>query len=143
MAVAFALAVDGSDFSDWATGYPDVERVTELAYDSDGDGIPNGIEAWFGTHPGQSNPGIENIATNGTVISLTHPVSSSMPDDLQGSYQWSTNLNDWYECDGIDGPATGETLTTSSQIEQNTATVTFNASGTMERIFLRPAVTQP
>ena len=60
--------------------------------------------------------------------------------DLEGSYQWSANLVDWYACDGLDGPATGETVSASPQVNAGTAEVTISPSASMSHLFVRVGV---
>jgi hypothetical protein len=49
----------------------DAERSCEEAYgwgrldDSDGDSLANGLEAWFGTHPGEHDQAFSGFATDG------------------------------------------------------------------------------
>ena len=119
---AFGLAVADQDFAD----------------DSDGDNLSNGLEAWFGTHPGQPNTGLANISTNGNITTFTHPQNATAPDDLIGHYEWSPNLTDWY-ANGT-GPSGGATVAFSASIRGGTTTVTATVAGLAERIFLRAGV---
>ena len=110
-----------------------------LADDPDGDGIPNAIEAWFGTHPGQFNSGLAHLTTRGLTTTFTHPQAELPPSDVSGIYQWSPDLVDWYAVDGIDGPPGGRTviMIPSTAGTTTTVTVTVTASGALERLFLR------
>jgi hypothetical protein len=135
-AAAFVIA---NNFANWIADY-EVGGAVGLGDDPESDGLPNGIEAWFGSDPGDFSPGLANIALVGTDITFTHPVAPIMPDDLEGCYQWSTNLVDWYACDGLDGPATGEKVSASSQVDTGTATVTVSPSEYLPQLFVRAAV---
>jgi hypothetical protein len=137
--VAAAAFVIARTFTNWIADY-DLGGATALGDDLDGDSLPNGVEAWFGSHPGEFSPGLPNIAFATTDITFTHPVSPMMPDDLEGFYQWSMNLVDWYACDGLDGPATGVTVSASSQVNAGTATVTISPSGSQPHLYVRAAV---
>ncbi len=143
VAAAFALATAGNNFSDWISDFSEVGDLTGLADDPDGDGVPNGVEAWFGTHPAESSGGLANLAVNGTTMTFTHPRNANPPTDLDIRYQWSPNLVDWYACDGADGPITGETVHVSSNTVDTTTTVTTTASEPMDGLFLRAEVVQP
>jgi hypothetical protein len=111
-----------------------------LDQDPDGDGLANGLEAWFGTHPGEFNAGLANLATAGTTTTFAHPQNESLPSDLTGFYEWSPNLIDWYAGDGADGPASGPTVAFSVETVGTTTRVSAEASVALERLFLRAGV---
>ena len=113
-----------------------------LGDDPDGDGVPNGIEAFFGSNPSEASSGLIALNVNGDQISFTHPQSDEPPTDLQLSYRWSINLVDWYDCDGTDGPDSGETVNVSSDIVGGTNTVTVTPSADVGCLFLRTKVQQ-
>jgi hypothetical protein len=121
---SFGLAESDKDFSD----------------DPDGDGLANGLEAWFGTHPGQFNAGLAGLATNGTVTTFTHPQNATPPGGVTGSYEWSPNLADWYPSGS--GPAGGPTVTFVPHTVGTTTTVTATASEVLTRLFLDLIATQ-
>jgi hypothetical protein len=109
--------------------------------DPDGDGLDNGLEAWFGTHPGQFNPGLAQIATDDTTTTFTHPQNEDPPADVAGFYQWSPDLIGWYAGDGVDGPPGGPTVTITSETIVGTTTVTAVASEAAAMMFMRAGVT--
>ena len=121
---AFGLAVVDQDFDD----------------DSDGDRLANGLESWFGTHPGQWNSGLAIGSTVGLATTFTHPQNATPPNDLTGYYEWSPNLDVWYTSGT--GPGGGATVTFSANTSGTTTTVTATASEAVERIFLRAGVMQ-
>jgi uncharacterized sulfatase len=110
--------------------------------DLDGDGLANGLEAWFGTNPTEFSTGIVIGSTDGTTTTFTHPQNFNAPDDINGTYQWSQNLEDWYAGDGVDGPGGGPTVTISSSVSGSTATVTATASGAVNQLYVRVVVSQ-
>ncbi len=133
---ASGLGGGGNDFSDWSAGYA-VGGLTGFGDDPDGDGLGNGTEAWFGTDPMQKSAGLVGVSTDGFTSAFTHPQNETPPDDVSGSYEWSTNLGDWYVGDGVDGPPGGVTVTIVSNTVGTATTVTTSASGELGELFLR------
>ena len=131
-----------NDFNSWIDDFSLAPADQDFADDSDGDGLENGLEAWFGTHPGQFNSGLAVVSSTGLITTFTHPQNTSAPDDLTGYYQWSPNLIDWY-LSGT-GPSGGPIVTFTASTSDSTTTVTATASASegTERIFLRAGVSQ-
>ena len=135
----FGVDTTSNTFANWIGGY-DVGVLTGFGDDMDGDDLANGLEAWFGTHPGQWNSGLALGSTVGLVTTFTHPQNSTPPEDLTGYYEWSPNLTDWFTTGT--GPSGGATVTFSASTTGTTTTVTATASEAVERVFLRAGVMQ-
>jgi hypothetical protein len=135
-----ATAVPTNDFNSWIAGFGLDPADQDFDDDSDLDGLDNGLEAWFGTHPGQFNGGLADLSSNDITTTFTHPQNLSAPADVSGFYQWSPNLTDWY-ASGT-GPVGGPTVIMNPVTVGGTTTVTASASEVIEHLFLRIGVSQ-
>ena len=110
----------------------------------DGDGIENGVENFFGTHPGTFTQGLIAGSKSGNTFIFTHPQNASPATDLSASYRWSTDLTTFH----LGGATSGGTTVTFTA-EQNTPSpgftrVTATATGTIPaRLFVDVMVTGP
>ena len=131
-----------NDYDSWvsdpALGIAVANRGFDL--DIDGDGLSNGVEAWFGTDPRAFNKGLLEIATNGLTTTFSHALNPQAPDDLTGSYEWSTDLVNWFLGNGIAGPPGGPTVNIVASPSQTTTTVTATSSVAQTHLFLRARV---
>lgn len=114
----------------------------DFALDLDGDGLSNGVEAWFGTDPRAFNAGLTDLGTNGTTTTFSHPRNPQAPNDLTGTYEWSANMVDWYAGNGIAGPPGGPTVNIVASPAQSNTTVAATSSASLPRRFLRARVPQ-
>ena len=126
-------------FSEWMAGY-NVGAETGFDQDPDGDGIANGLEAWFGTGPDTFTAGLSTPTAVGLNVTFSHPINEHAPSDMNGVHEWSPNLSDWYAGDGIDGPPSGLTVTITANASANTANVTATVSETYGSFFFRVKV---
>lgn len=127
-------------FVNWIDGFELDPAEKDFGDDVDGDHLANGLEAWFGTHPGQFDVGISILNSNGTTTTFEHPQNDDPPSDLSGYYEWSPNLNDWYTSGS--GPSGGPTVSFVPSTVGTTTTVTTMASETLDKLFLRVGVMQ-
>jgi hypothetical protein len=131
------LAAEASGYVNWTANYPELD-LTDSSADNDLDGLPNLIESWFGTDPGQQDSGPTAVSSSGTTTVFTHPKNATSLSDVQGTYQWSPNLVDWY--DSGDGPSGGPTATMSANTVESMNTVTLTTSEETPRVFFRVTV---
>ena len=106
----------------------------------DGDGLSNGVEAWFGSNPRAFNPGLTELSTSGLTTTFGHPRNPNAPSDLTGNYEWSTDMVNWYPGNGIAAPPGGPTVNIVPSPATTATTVTATASQAMPRLFLRARV---
>ena len=125
-------------FADWIAGY-NVGGQTGFDQDPDGDGIPNGQEAWFGTRPDVFTQDLSGLGTDGTTTTFSHPRNENPPSDVTGFYEWSPDLSNWFGSGS--GPVAGSTVTLTPVTNGATTTVTATASEALSRMFLRVGVT--
>lgn len=131
----------GNTFGDWISGFSvgDLDGVNE---DADADGIENGIENYFGTAPDAFSQGLLSGTKSGNAFTFSHPQNAAPASDLTPAYRWSTDLVNWYDGDGADGPGGGPTVTATPNTVGGTTTVTATTSESLPKLFLRVQVTQ-
>jgi hypothetical protein len=135
--VAASFVIDS--FSSWVDIY-DLDELDGMEDDFDGDGVPNAIEAWFGTRPDVFSTGVLLVGRNGNNMQFSHPRSEAPPGDLGGHYMWSKDLVVWHECNGADGPLSGERVNVALETVGNTTIVTAIPSGPMQFMFIKLVV---
>lgn len=127
-------------FADWIASFPGVGTQTGLSDDPDGDGIPNGVENFFGSNPGIFSQGLVagEVTGGGTSFTFTHP-QGTLADDLIATYQWSTDLVSFQPA----GTLANTTVAFSTSTVNGVTTVTADVSGTIpDNLFVRVLVNQ-
>ena len=133
----------GDTFAGWIAGFPGVGAQIGFDQDPDGDGIANGVEAWFGTDPAAASAGLTQLSKTDSVFSVQHPVADPLLSDVSGSYEWSLDLVTWHPATTI---TVGDTrVTIASTSNAGIATVTADTAGSVNpplTLFLRAVATR-
>jgi len=136
--------ISKQDYATWIGRFPDVGALTGFNDDPDGDGTKNGIESIFGTNPGTTSRGIEEINRSGNTVTFRHPQSANPPTDITAQYVWSTGLENFH-ADGQEVGGTTVAFTTSPNTPSaGITTVTATITGTVpEKLFVSVKHSQP
>ena len=115
----------------------------DLADDPDGDGIDNGVENFFGTHPGTFTQGLIAGSKNGNSFTFTHP-QGTLATDLTATYRWSTGLSTFHPGGATSGGTTVNFTTEANTPSPGFTRVTAMVTGTLPgRLFVDVGVTGP
>ncbi|MES2474395.1 MAG: immunoglobulin domain-containing protein [Verrucomicrobiota bacterium] len=118
-----------NDFAAWIASY-NVGSLNGFDDDADGDGIKNGLENFFGTHPALSNQGITQVARTGSNLTFQHPQSATAASDVTVSYRWSTNLAAFHASGAASGGTTVTITPALNTPSTGTTSVTASVTGT-------------
>lgn len=130
-----------SDYAAWVAGYSGLGSATGFDDDPDGDNLKNGLENYFGTHPGTFNAGLNIVQLSGGSFTFSHPLNDTPADDITASYKWSTDLSTFH---GSGATVSGTTVSfVPGTPSSGMVDVTANISGTIpDKIFVRLEVLQ-
>ncbi len=131
-----------SGYAEWIapffTGVTD-PLIIGFEADPDGDGIPNGVEALIGGIPNVPGVnGISEVTKIGDIYSFLYVQASSVPDGIEPTYQWSTDLVNWQSS----GESAGGVTVTLNEFVYDEESFTYEVraqvtAGTTSKVFLR------
>jgi autotransporter-associated beta strand protein len=107
---------------------------TAFASDTDGDGIPHGVEGGLGTNPGAHTTGMfEDMSLPlAGQMTFTHPYQNPSPvSDVELHYRWSTDLETFHASGHSDGETEVVFTRQADDPEAGVATVTATITGTI------------
>jgi hypothetical protein len=138
------VVYDPQTFAGWMNGFANLGGLTGFNDDADGDGVKNGMEAFFGSAPNVSNSGLSPISSGPNSLTFTHPQANPPLTDVTGFYEWSLDLTNWH----ASGSPSGGTTVTISAVQNTPQTGTTSVTATVDgtntgKIFLRAVAKQP
>ena len=146
-ATAWSFTTAGTpvnSFANWISVFGLAPADQDLGDDPDGDGIPNGVENFFGTNPSVPSGGLVAGAVSGNTFTFTHPQNASPAADLTASYRWSTDLATFHLGGETSGGTTVNFTTEANTPSPGFTRVTATATGTLpDRLFVDVKVTGP
>lgn len=129
------------NFTDWIDSFNGLGELTAFGDDADGDGLKNGIENYFGTHPGEASQGLVAQSLSSNTFTFTHPLNGSPATNISASYRWSKDLSG-FQADGATHEGTTVNFTQSEPID-GMVTIQATITGTaLERLFVDLVVTE-
>ena len=128
-----------NSYTNWIATYPAVGSLTGFTDDADGDGIPNGVENFFGTDPGKTSGGLVAGAKSGNTFTFTHPQNATPADGVSAVYRWSKDLVTFHADGASDGG--GTQVSFHAVVNGGIATVTATVNGPADKLFVDIQVT--
>ncbi len=119
----------GDTFAGWILGFTGLDGKIDFDDDPDGDGLKNGLEYYFGTHPGEPSGGLAAISAGGDTLTFRHPRNTEGVGGLSAAYLWSTDLVNFHESGAASGGTTVVLAAAPGSPSIETTTVTATIDG--------------
>ncbi|RYD44499.1 MAG: hypothetical protein EOP85_09405, partial [Verrucomicrobiaceae bacterium] len=116
--------------------------ATGFLPDSDGDGIPNGVEHILGTNPNTASAGLVGVSSTGTSAVFSHTLNPSLASDVSHSYQWSTDLVEWKASGTTNSGGTTAVITPAAPVNGVVTVTIAVTAGPSGKLFGRLVATQ-
>jgi hypothetical protein len=124
IATAFTITA-GNTYSSWLTANA---PATGFQTDTDGDGVPNGVENVLGSSPNTFNQGLTEVASTANSVTFKHTLNPTVASDVTYSYRWSTDLTEWKADGETNTGGTTATIVASAPVS-GVVTVTITITG--------------
>lgn len=119
-------------YEEWISSY-DLGGLTGFTDDFDNDRIGNGLENYYGTHPGVFSQGLVSGPVTGNTFTFTHPISDSPASSITATYRWSKDLSTSFNADGATADGTTVNFTPGTPVDgMLTVTATVEGISTKE-----------
>jgi hypothetical protein len=130
----------GDTFAQWIAGYGVDPGLDGFDQDADGDGIDNGAENFFGTHPGVASAGLVFVSSGANTFTFAHPRNANPATGVSAEYRWSKDLVTFQGHGEPDHEGTTVSFETFDTV--NTTTVVATVSGPVDKLFVDVKATQ-
>ena len=115
----------GNTYANWLTlNGP----ATGFQTDSDGDGIPNGVENVLGSNPNTFNQGLTEVAATASSVTFKHTLNETVASDVTYGYRWSSDMTEWKAHNETNTGGTTATISASAPV-LGVVTVTITITG--------------
>jgi fibronectin type 3 domain-containing protein len=124
-----------TSYADRISGY-NLGGQTAFTDDFDNDGLENGIEIYFGSHPGEFSQGLVPVGVTGSNFTFTHPISDAPASDIAAVYRWSKDLVAGFNADGATSDGTTVTFSPGDPVDgMITVTASIEGASTQSMFF--------
>lgn len=139
-------SISDSGYNAWTDTYSESitqEDLNDFELDSDGDGIPNGIEYILATNPTETNAtniSAAKAADNNRIISFNRNEASTI--DTTQTLQYSTDLSEWHDITFTDDSAAEVVIGAESNGMEPVTISIANTEASNQRFFYRIKATR-
>lgn len=112
--------VSGATYASYIAAFPGAAGAPGFSQDADNDGVANGVESMLGTNPTTSSPGLVQVSATTTSVTFRHSLTNTPASDVSYSYEWSSDLTNWFPTGGSNGSGTTATIASTTLVDNVT-----------------------